>query len=392
MTPRLVVSGAGIAGLSSALELARGGAEVTVLERRVALAEFGAGIQLSPNATRHLRSWGLLERLTEIATRPEAIRIRRGVDGVELVRLPLQSWADRGSPFLLLHRADMQDTLAQAVAAEASIDLRFGTEVLSVNESASSLAVELKTQDGVARIDADGLIQAGGVHSARRSASGAERVKYSGRVAWRALVPADLVDKQHLRPETNLWLGPQAHLVHYPLRSSTVISVVVILEEPEWLPPHEADNWSADGQRDALLNRFDRWHAVPKALLAAAPSWQGWPLFDVQGFLASERGRETCVGDAAHPMLPFLAQGASQSIEDAAALAQALVDEYADLPRAFRAYEGRRCARAERIQRASRDQGRIYHLRGPAALARDTVMRALGPRGMFSRMAWLYES
>ena len=365
---------------------------MTVLERRASLAEFGAGVQLSPNASRHLRNLGVLEPLTAVATRPEAIRIRRGTDSVELVCLPLQSWADRGTPFLLLHRADLQNTLAQAATNQPSIDLRFGTEVLALSESANAVAVEAEARNGVSRFAADALIQAGGVHVARRSARGIAQLKYSGRVAWRALIPANLVDKQHLRPETNLWLGPQAHIVHYPLRSSTVVSVVVIVEEAEWHAAHDRDEWSAKGQRTALLKRFDRWHAVPKALLSAASSWQGWPLYDAQGFLTPERGRETSVGDAAHPMLPFLAQGASQSVEDAAALAQAVVDSRSHLPQALRMYESRRRSRAERVQRASRDQGRIYHLRGPAALARDTVMRALGPRGMMSRMAWLYES
>ena len=394
MTP-FVVAGAGIGGLSAAIALARHGIGVTILERREMLDEAGAGIQLSPNATRHLADWGLLEQLTAASTLPEAIRIRSGMHGTELARLPLaQKLGSRGRPpFLLLHRAELQAILAKAVLAAPGVELRLGNAVRDLTEESDAVTVAITNSRSEQRLRSRGFVAATGYRvPGFGDRSDTSPPLYSGRMAWRALVSASDLPPEFSRPESNLWLGPKTHLVHYPLRGATIVNVVAIVDDPEGRRTDAADLWSRPGERSILLRHFGRWHTTAKALIEAAPNWQVWPLFDGRAGRAWSQGRRTVLGDAAHPMLPFLAQGASQSIEDAAALADAVAQEPADAVAAFCRYESLRRGRAERVQEASRRQGRIYHLGGVAALARDTVMRLLGPEAMLARMAWLYDA
>jgi salicylate hydroxylase len=189
-------------------------------------------------------------------------------------------------------------------------------------------------------------------------------------------------------PEVNLWLGNRAHLVHYPLRGGTCVNLVAIVED-DAAGGETADFWNEARDAKILKAKFARWHKSAGDLLAAASDWRTWPLFDRAPLKHWSAGRVTLVGDAAHPMLPFLAQGAAQAIEDAAALESALSTN-SDIAAAFRTYADARSARAARIQAASRRQGDIYHMREPAALARDIVMRVLGPRRMLARQDWIY--
>jgi salicylate hydroxylase len=213
-------------------------------------------------------------------------------------------------------------------------------------------------------------------------------LKSSARTAWRALVAACDAPASMRRPETTLWLGRKAHLVHYPLRGGSVVNVVAIVEE-ESSAAAAAEGWSAPGDAAFLEARFSNWDQSAQALLRAAPGWRKWKLFDRDPIATWTTGRAALLGDAAHPMLPFLAQGAAQAIEDAGALADAL-SAAGDIPTALLAYQTARHARASRVQRASRRQGELYHLSGPAALARDLAFRAIGGRGLLARQDWLY--
>lgn len=192
------------------------------------------------------------------------------------------------------------------------------------------------------------------------------------------------------REESSLWLGRRAHLVHYPLRGGSVVNVVAIVDE-DFRAAQGVDFWSSPGDAAALEPRFAAWHASARALLAAASEWRKWPLFDRDPLPSWSAGRVALLGDAAHPMLPFLAQGAAQAIEDAAALGEALAQDR-DIPRGLRAYQAARQARAARVQRESRRQGAIYHLGGPAAWARDSALRALGGANLLARYDWLYDA
>jgi salicylate hydroxylase len=212
---------------------------------------------------------------------------------------------------------------------------------------------------------------------------------WSGRTAWRATLRAADAPAFARRLETGLWLGPHAHLVHYPLREGTLINVVAITEDP-WRAEGVADLWSVAGRREGIVPGFARWHREARDLVEAVTEWRRWPLFDRNPVRRWSLDRVVLVGDAAHPMLPFFAQGAAQAIEDAAALGRAFARDGGDVPAALKAYETTRTKRAGAVVLASRRQGAIYHLRGPVALARDLVMHRLGAHGMMSRLDWLY--
>ncbi len=385
---RALIAGAGIGGLSAALCLARADFEVSIFEQAPRLEEVGAGLQLSPNASVILRRLGVLERLRAAALEPRAIRVRRARDGHLLAVLPLEDAEWRwGAPYLLAHRADLQRALVAAVAAEPRVALRTGTAVTDF--SASRDAVTIALEDGEAATG-DLLICADGVRSRlRERLVGAARVVPSARrTAWRALVPAASVAPELLQPDSNLWLGPGAHVVHYPLRGGSVVNLVAVLDTAPKVAPREGA-WSTPGDPAFLERRFAGWAAPLRDLIAAAPDWRIWPLVERAPLARWTQGRVALLGDAAHPMLPFLAQGAAQAIEDASALGDAL-SAAVDVERGLVAYETMRRARADRVQRQSHAQGTIYHLSGPAALARDLAMRAAGGRTLLARYDWLY--
>jgi salicylate hydroxylase len=385
---RALIAGAGIGGLASSLCLVRAGFEVTLLEQADALQEVGAGLQISPNASVVLRRLGVLEHLRAAALAPRAIRARRGRDGDEIAVMPLEDAERRwGAPYLLAHRADLQQALLGAVAGEPRISLRTAAAVTDFSAPRDEVTVAL-SDGGAAR--GDFLICADGVRSKLRDKLlGAGRAEGSPRrTAWRALVPAASVAPEMLRPESNLWLGPGAHVVHYPLRGGTVVNIVVVLDTgPRDLPPEGA--WSTPGDPAFLAERFSGWAEPLRDLIAAAPDWRIWPLVERASLACWTMGRVALLGDAAHPMLPFLAQGAAQAIEDSSALGEALSSS-TNVEHGLHAYEAMRRARASRVQRESRTQGTIYHLSGPAALARDLAMRAVGGRSLLARYDWLY--
>lgn len=392
--PHAVIAGAGIGGLSAALALTRAGWRVTALERAPVIEEVGAGLQLSPNATTHLRDWGVLPRLDGLALAPQSVRIRRARDGAELTHIPLADAETRwGAPYLVAHRADLQRVLVEQAAQDPDIAIRTNMAVAGFAATAHNVVIAAKQGVVAVQLEADLLVGADGLRSMVRDRLGLgvnDRPQYSDRTAWRATIDASLVDPEMLRPDSQLWLGPKAHLVHYPLRGGSVVNVVAIVED-SFRVEARRDFWSTLGDASFLLTRFAKWDARARKLLAAAPEWRKWPLFDRDPVNRWSASRVVLLGDAAHPMLPFLAQGAAQAIEDAAALGRMLA-ENADLDTALRAYEAARVGRAGKIQSQSRAQSMIYHMTGPAALARDFVIRSMGPERMLARYDWIYAS
>lgn len=386
--PHVVIAGAGIGGLTAALALARTGTRVTLLERAALIEDAGAGLQLSPNASRVLADLGVLDRLRGAVSLVQ-LHVRRARDAATLAVLPLGSEAERrwGAPMLVAHRADLQRALLEAVALAPGIKLRAGVALSGY--AANQQGVSIACCGREAAIAADALIGADGLNSqVREQLWPGGKTLYSGRTAWRALIEADQAPAFARTLETSLWLGAKAHLVHYPVRGGALVNVVAIVGDG-WRGPASADLWAEDGDAAVVAARFASWHISARALIAAAPAWRKWPLFDRPPLARWSAGRVAVLGDAAHPMLPFLAQGAAQAIEDAAALGRAFAGT-ADVPSALAAYSASRAPRAARVQQASRRQGQIYHLSGPGAVARDLALAWLGPQKLAARSDWLY--
>ncbi|MDB5571205.1 MAG: Salicylate hydroxylase [Hyphomicrobiales bacterium] len=391
----VVIAGAGVGGLAAALGLSRIGARVTVLERAPAFDEVGAGIQLSPNATRILQGWGVLDRLLPHALAPEALRVRRARDGSDLMRMPLGALAAArwGGPHLVLHRADLQRVLVDLCRHSPGVTIKTNVDVLGFAAIEGGVQVGAREDGAHVRFEGDVLVGADGLRSPVRERLGlglGDRPIYSGRSAWRALVPGPLAPASALRLETNLWLGARAHLVHYPLRAGDLVNLVAIVED-SWRGEDQQDPWRSQAADPRILrNAFSGWTREARDLIGLAKDWRRWPLFDRYLAPRWSLDRVVLLGDAAHPVLPFLAQGAALAIEDASALARAFAAHGRDVAPAIKAYENERMPRAADVTMASRRQGSIYHFGQPLAFARDAVMRRLDIEGMMGRMDWLY--
>ncbi len=378
----IVIAGAGIGGLTAALALAARGFRVTILEKAELLEEVGAGLQLSPNASRILIDLGLAPRLATKAVTPETVTIMTARSGGEVVRLSLASPARPDAPYWLVHRADLQGVLLAAIQSHPDIDLRLAAPVQDIAAAADTIRI--------GDFEAAALIGADGAWSAvRAKAFPAIQPQFSGLIAWRGTCDAASLPPD-LRPTgVQLWMGPRAHLVVYPMSAGTRINMVAIVPGEALAP-----GWNAPGTHDDINLHFSRarWPANARAMIAATDNWGRWPLYTMPDGGVWHRGRVALLGDAAHAMVPFAAQGAGMAIEDAAVLAQCLGETTSDdeLPAALARYTALRQPRVTRVQRMARQQGQIYHLRGPMAFARDTVMRLLGPNRLQARQDWIY--
>lgn len=392
MSRRAIIAGAGIGGLAAALALLQAGFRVAIYERADTLEEFGAGLQLTPNATRILSQLGALERVLQFASTPRAIVVLRGSDDFELMRMPLDDAERRWrAAYLVIHRADLQRALVDAVRNEPGVELTLGATLLDFADEAGRVSVRLTNGPTQARDDADLLIGADGLRSQVRERLGLgarDQVEFAGRVAYRAIVSADDADPRRARNDIVLRLGRNAHLVQYPLRRGSMTNLVATVSS---LPPTGGAGRREDEAaiRSGLEGVFMGWSREARSLMNAPAQWRAWPLYFRAPISSFSLGRVALVGDAAHPMVPFLAQGAAQAIEDAGALARALAHAQG-IPAAVSMYSRERVTRAARVQREALKLGRVYHMSGPLAFARDMTMRLLGTRGMIERYDWLY--
>jgi salicylate hydroxylase len=392
----ILIAGGGVGGLCAALGLARVGRASLVLERAPAFREVGAGLQLASNATRILRDYEVLDSLNGLAVAPEFIRVRRGRDGADLARLPVRDAQRRwGAPYLNVHRADLLSALVERARGNPLIEIRNDAMLTGFVQDEQGVAVTYRAKEETHRASGAALIGADGVRSlvrARLHDKIDDAAQYTGHTAWRAVVPASDLPAPLRDHASNIWLGDKAHVVHYPLRGGAVVNIVALVEDNWRGEVPDATFWDSAGDRRFLLDRFKDWAPEARTLLSASQSWLRWPLFDRTPVPDWSRGRVGLLGDAAHPMLPYLAQGAAQAIEDSAALALAFLEHGRDPGKALTEYSRARIERAGKIQAASRSQGKIYHLAGPPAFARDLVLRLTPPGRLMARQNWIYSA
>jgi salicylate hydroxylase len=389
---RAIIAGAGIGGLAAAIALSQAGVKVAIYERTDKLEEFGAGLQITPNATRVLARLGVLERVRQLSSKPNAVLALRGSDNAKLIRLPLDDAERRwGAEYLVIHRADLQTALVEGVMDQPGVELSLGTTVTEFATDGGTISVGLQRGRGAAHDKADLLIGADGLRSQVRNGLGfgpADQAEFAGRVSYRAVVNVDDADPRWSLSEIVLRLGPEAHLVQYPLRHRSIVNLVATIRSASRAVGTN-QQWDGAADRSTLERAFAGWSKEARALIGAPVQWRAWPLYCRPSIPSFSLGRVALVGDAAHPMLPFLAQGAAQAIEDAGALGR-IVAQAPDIPATLALYSRDRVERAARVQREAVKQGRIYHLGGPFAVARDMTMRILGPSRLSERYDWLY--
>ncbi|MDX2204395.1 MAG: FAD-dependent monooxygenase [Hyphomicrobiaceae bacterium] len=380
---RILIAGGGIGGLALAIALARRCRASLVLEGRAEFSPAGAGIQLGPNGVRVLESLGVAALLAPHVGVPEAVHVFRGGTGRQLAALPLGAWiaARHGAPYWVAHRADLHGALKAAADTHDLIEIRNGFEVSSVRQT--DAMVEATAGNG-ARETGAALIGADGLWSAVRAAvAPGVTPRFAGASASRVVLARDKAGR--LAANTvGLWLSPKAHVVHYPVRGGAEIAAVVIAEET-W----QSRVWDAEADRVQLAAHLAAFDESLANVLLAADGWRRWSLNRMDELPTWARGRTGLIGDAAHPMFPYLAQGGVLALEDALVLA-GLLAETGREAEALASFSEARRARARRVQEASRRNGWIYHLAGPMGLARDAVMAAASGERLMAGLDWLY--
>lgn len=381
--PRIAILGGGIGGLATAAFLRREGIRAVIYEQASALTEVGAGLVVSPNAVRLLRRLGVLDGFLRRAVRLDVgWEFRRWRDGRVLSAEDLASACERlyGEHTYTAHRADLLDVLRSAVPGDR---VRLGRRCVVLRTRDDGRPV-LRFADGE-RVEPDIVIGADGIHSVvRGTIAGPAPATYSGLCAFRALVPAERAPAFARRNAQTLWIGPGHHLVHYPVSAGRLVNLVAFAPAGE----DAVESWTATATVEEFLAEFDGWDPRLTDLIRAAGTPRRWALLDRAPLRRWSRGPVTLLGDAAHPMFPFFAQGAAQAIEDAAVLARCLADDPGDPHRALRRYETVRIPRAGRLQEVSHARSLVNHLPdGPEQRARDTSFAGADP---LVKNGWIY--
>lgn len=394
MKPRagqVAVAGAGMAGLTAALAFAERGFRIKVFERSQTLEEVGAGLQLSPNATRILDRLGVLPLLQPAAVRPQAIDIRRADSMRLLASVPLGEGAQRrwGAPYLTAHRADLQGALLAAMERHPGIELETGATVRGATFRQVGVTLTIERGGRTQEEGCDLLVGADGVRSTLRSlCAGKAASRYSGHLAWRAMAHPESGTGGRTLPTDRVtaFLHPDFHLVAYPVRAGAAVNLVAIAPSPA-----SAESWSSDADPALLASAMKGVSPALANLVREAGPWTTWPIHEVSRDGAwSHPGGLALIGDAAHAMGPYAAQGAAMAIEDAAALAAAVAGRPDDLPAALRTYEALRRGRIERVARRGAFNRFTWHAAGPVAFVRDRVLALRSPERLAADLDWLY--
>ncbi len=383
----ILIAGGGIGGFAAALALSRRGRSVHLLEQFSEFSEVGAGIQLGPNVFKMFDVLGITEAINDFAVFPQALIMKDALNGERIVSVPVgsQAFRDRyGFPYGVIYRPDLHNVLIDACRNDPNVEFSVDQTVTGFEDLGDRVRVSIadgRSHDGAALIGADGLWS---VVRAQLVGDGKPRV--SGHIAYRAVLPTADVPSHIRQDNVVLWAGPKTHLVHYPLHRGEIFNFVAVVHGDRY-----EEGWDAYGDPEELRQRFDGEHPDVLALLDRIESWRLWVPCDREPIRDWSRGRVTLLGDAAHPMLQYLAQGACMAIEDAVCLATRLTANDDDFVTSFQEYQTLRYLRTARVQLTARLFGDIYHAAGATADLRNTMLGAIDPTKPGEGMAWLYE-
>jgi len=381
----ILVAGGGIGGLMTAFALARQGFAVRVFEQSPEFREVGAGIQLGPNIFRVLEKIGLKEAVLDDAHRPPAQEMRDALTGKLITRIPLDDafFARFGQPYAVTHRADIHGVVLNACLGNDLIKLENNQCVDGFEERSDRIVATLASGEraqGRALIGCDGMWS-----TIRERVVGDGKPRVSGHIAYRAVLKRSEVPDDLWRPDVVLWAGPRTHFVHYPLRRGELYNLVAVFHSDRY-----EEGWNAEGSTELLWQHFKGQRPEVLRMLERIETWRMWVLCDREPVKNWSKGRVTLLGDAAHPMLQYLAQGACMATEDAVILAEKVAAAPNDLPAAFKAYEQERYLRTGRVQIMARVYGDFYHARGVTAELRDLALAGRTPQQSYDGIAWLY--
>jgi salicylate hydroxylase len=382
----VLVAGGGIGGLATAYVLARQGLPVTVLEQSSAFGEIGAGIQLGPNIFKMFDLLGLTQAIDRVAYFPPGLGMNDVRTGEKVVRVPLgdTAIAAYGYPYGVIYRADLHQVFLDACRQLPGVALRTGAKVEGFEQDAQGVRVRLaggEVLEGAALVGADGLWS-----RVREAIVGDGKPRVSGHIAYRAVLKREDVPAHLWSDDVLLWGGEKTHLVHYPLRRGELFNLVAVFHSNKY-----DEGWNTFGDTAELNERFAQ--AVPQVreLLGKIETWKMWVLCDREPVARWSQGRVTLLGDAAHPMLQYLAQGAGQAIEDAVVLGEAIRHAGGDYARAFQLYQQARYLRTGRVQLTARFYGDIYHASGVARELRNRMFQSGQESAGFAGLKWMYD-
>lgn len=384
---KILIAGGGIGGLTLALALAQRGFEPVVFEQAGRLEEVGAGLQLSPNGTRALASVGLLDALQAVAVEPEGKKIRLWNSGESwsLFDLGPVAVAEYGFPYLMVHRSDLQSVLLKTLRERMPEALRLGQKVVGFDQHDNGVRALLG--DGTA-VDGALLVGADGVHSSVRAGLfGAGNADFTGCMAWRGVIDASRLPERLMRPIGVNWVGPGRHVITYPLRDGSLMNFVGVVESSDW----QSESWTARGTREECAADFAGWHPDVHTLIDNIEEHFRWALLSRRPLERWHEGRVVLLGDACHPMLPFMAQGAAMAIEDAIVLSRCL-EEWDEIETALSTYVGARLGRTTRCVHAAERQRAVFHNDSlfDAGDAAKYVETQWGEAQVYQRYDWLF--
>ena len=385
----ILISGGGIGGMAAAFVLAQDGYQVTVLEQASAFGEIGAGIQLGPNIFKMFDHLGLTEAIDKVAFYPTGLAMHDVRTGERVVRVPLGdvARATYGFPYGVIYRADLHDVFLNACKALPNITLRTGCKVESYTQAGDAVRVQVATEQGLQTLEAAALIGADGMWSKiREQVVGDGKPRVSGHIAYRAVLKRAEVPAHLWSDDVRLWGGEKTHLVTYPLRRGELFNLVAVFHSNKF-----DEGWNSFGDTAELTERFANAAPQVKALLEKIESWKMWVLCDREPVKNWTDGRITLLGDAAHPMLQYLAQGAGQAIEDAVVLRAALRHTQGDVKLAFQNYQQARYLRTGRVQLTARFYGDIYHASGVQRELRNQMFQSGHESAGFAGLGWMYK-